>query len=96
MNTLLLVILSCISLFILWKIISLWYGRRLRKDTARRKTEAEKLEKEICDKKEMKKHLGFHSMEREEFTPNLSEEEKELAEAQIQDEDEELEAEEDN
>lgn len=39
----------------------------------------------------MRRHLDYHAMEREEFTPSLSEEEKELIEGQIQDEDEELE-----
>lgn len=91
MDILLLVVLSFISLFVLWIIISVWYARKLRKDTARRKTEVEKLEKEIDHKKEMRKHLGYHAMEREEFTSSLSEEEEELTEGQIQDEDEELE-----
>lgn len=91
MNILLLTVLSCISIGILWKFFSIWYGRRLRKDTARRKVEIEKLKKEIYKKKEMKKHLGYHDMEREKFTPNLSEEEKELTEGQMQDEDEMLE-----
>jgi len=91
MNTLLLVVLSCISLFVLWKIVSVWYGSRLRKDTARKKAETKNLEKEIFRKKEMRKHLGYHAMEKEEFTPSRSEEEKELTEGQIQNEDEELE-----
>jgi len=77
MNIILLVILSCISLFAFWLIISLWYGNRLRKNTARRKAEVERLEKEIYDKKEKRKHLGYHAMEREEFTPSFSEEESE-------------------
>jgi hypothetical protein len=91
MNIYLLVVLSCLSLFVLWIIIRVWYGKKLRENIARRKGEIEKLEKEIHHKKEMKKHLGYHAMEREEFTPSLSEEEKELTEGQIQDEDEELE-----
>lgn len=64
MNILLLVVLSCISLFVLWLIVSVWYGSRLRKNTTRKKTEVEKLKKEIYHEKEMKKHLGFH-VERE-------------------------------
>lgn len=91
MDILLLLILSCISLFVLWIIVRAWFGNRLRKDIARRETEIEKLDKEIYHKKEMRKHLDYHAMEREEFTPSLSEEEKELTEGQIQNEDEELE-----
>jgi len=91
MNILLLVVLSCISLFVLWIIVRVWYGNKLRKNTARKKTEVERLEKEIYHNKEMKKHLGYHAMEREEFTRSLSEEEKELTEGQIQDDDEGLE-----
>ena len=91
MDILLLVVLSCTSLFVLWLIIRVWYGSRLRKDRARRKIEVERLEKEIYHKTEMKKHLGHHAMEKAEFTPSLSEEQEELTEGQIQDEDEELE-----
>jgi len=87
MNILLLVILSCISLFMLWLILRVWYGKRLRKDILRRKSEIEKLQKEIRHQREMRKHLGFHAMEREEFIPSLSEEEKELTEGQIQEKD---------
>jgi len=66
MNILLLLILSCISLFVLWIIIRVWCGKRIRKDIARRGEEVERLEKEIYHKKEMKKHLGFH-VERDEI-----------------------------
>lgn len=73
----LLLVLSGISLIVLWKIVSIWYGNRLRKDTARRRAKIEKLKKEIYKNKEMKKHLGHHDMEREEFRPDFSEEESE-------------------
>ena len=65
------------GLIISWLILRKIVKRKLDKDTARRKAETERLEKEIYHKKEMKKHLGFHAMEREEFTPSLSEEDSE-------------------
>lgn len=55
MDILLLVILSCISLFILWKIVSVWYGNRLRKDTERRLRNIERMKKEIRKLRKKKK-----------------------------------------
>ena len=83
--------LVLIGSIFLWLLLRLIIRRKLKKDTTRKKTEIEKLKKEIYHKKEMKKHLGHHAMEREEFTPSLSEEEEELTEGQIQDSDEGLE-----
>lgn len=78
-----------------WLVLRRTVRKRLERSTAKIKEETEKLKKEIYHKKEMRKHLGYY-MEREEFTPSLSEEEKELTEVQIQDEDEELESEKDD
>lgn len=58
--------LVLIGSIFLWLLLRLIIRRKLEKDTARKKTEVEKLKKEIYHKKEMKKHLGFH-VEREEI-----------------------------
>jgi hypothetical protein len=57
-----------------WLFLRLIIRRRLEKDTARKKAEAERLGEEIHYRKEMKKHLGFH-VDREEIP--FSEEESE-------------------
>ena len=69
--------LVLIGSIFLWLLLRLIIRRRLEKDTARRKAEVERLEKEIYKEREMRKHLSYHAMEREEFTLSLSEEESE-------------------
>ena len=64
------------GLIIAWPVLRRIVKRRLERNTAKIKEETEKLKKEIYYKKEMRKHLGYY-MEREEFTPSLSEEENE-------------------
>jgi len=83
-----LIVVCSLSIAILWKFFSIWYGNRLRKDTARRKVEIERLKKEIYKNKEMKKHLGFHDMEKEVFEPYPKEEPSYDAIADEMDEDE--------
>lgn len=61
--------LVLIGSIFLWLLLRLIIRRKLEKDTARIKTEVERLKKEIYEKKEMKKHLGFDSMEKEVFEP---------------------------
>ena len=67
MNILLLVILSCISLFVLWKIVSVWYDNRLRKDTERRLRNVERMKKETrkLRKKKKAKKLGRKKVKKE-------------------------------
>lgn len=61
--------LVLIGSIFLWLLLRLIIRRKLQKGTARKKTEVERLEKEVYHKKEMKKHLGFHSMEKDVFEP---------------------------
>ena len=42
-----LIVICPISIGILWKLFSIWYGRRLRKDTQRRLRRCEEMKKEI-------------------------------------------------
>ena len=58
--------LVSIGLIFLWLFLRLITRRRLEKDTARKKTEAERLGEEIHYRREMQKHLGYH-VEREEI-----------------------------
>jgi len=69
--------LALIGLIFLWLLLRLIIGRKFKKNIAKGKAEVERLEKQIYKEKEMRKHLGYHAMEREEFTPSLSEEESE-------------------
>lgn len=42
-----LIVVCSLSIAVLWKLFSIWYGRRLRKDTERRLRNVERMKKEI-------------------------------------------------
>lgn len=81
-----LIMVSIPSLFVLRKVIGVWFKKRLEEDTMRRRKHIEEMRKELKKPKIPREQKTLNNFrEEEEMT------EEELTEAQIQDSDEELE-----